>query len=195
MRKLMAGIVALLLIQSGLAEILITAQDYAVDSDVVLETAVKEVKSTPRDTVNVIGDSIKYVSDETVTAAKGVAAVFKSDPVEKAERAAALETASAWDSSNDIQFRSYKVTDEVGEELTQGADVPSGSAVDASGFFTGIEFPEGASAWYRPGLVPPRLQPPFRPQYAGRHSVHRRRTGRAAQRRARPAGQTGGNRN
>jgi len=150
MRKLMAGIVALLLIQSGLAEILITAQDYAVDSDVVLETAVKEVKSTPRDTVNVIGDSIKYVSDETVTAAKGVAAVFKSDPVEKAERAAALETAGAWDSSNDIQFRSYKVTDEVGEELTQGADVPSGSAVDASGFFTGIEFPEGASAWYRP---------------------------------------------
>jgi len=150
MRKLMAGIAALLLIQSGMAETLITAQDYAVDSDVVLESAVKEIKSIPYDTVNVIGDSIKYAADETVTAVQGVAAAFKADPVEKTEKAAALETASAWDSSNDIQFRSYKVTDEVGEELAQGADVPMGSAVDTSGFFTGIEFPEGASAWYRP---------------------------------------------
>jgi len=150
MRKVMAGITALLLVQSGLAETLITAQDYAVDSDVVLESAVREVKSVPRDTVNVVGDAVKYVSDETVTAAKGVAAVFKSNPVEKAEKAGMLEVASAWDSSNDIIFRSYKVTAAVGKELAAGAETAPGTTVDVSGFFTGIEFPKGTSAYFRP---------------------------------------------
>jgi general secretion pathway protein D len=133
-----------------LAETIITAQDYAVDSDVVLESAVREVKSVPRDTVNVVGDAVKYVSDETVTAAKGVAAVFKSNPVEKAEKAGMLEVASAWDSSNDIIFRSYKVTAAVGKELAAGAETAPGTTVDVSGFFNGIEFPKGTSAYFRP---------------------------------------------
>ena len=150
MRKVMAGITALLLVQSGLAETIITAQDYAVDSDVVLESAVREIKSVPRDTVNVVGDAVKYVSDETITAAKGVAAVFKSNPVEKAEKAGMLEVASAWDSSNDIIFRSYKVTAAVGKELAAGAETAPGTTVDVSGFFTGIEFPKGTSAYFRP---------------------------------------------
>lgn len=150
MRKVMAGITALLLAQSGLAETIITAQDYAVDSDVVLESAVREIKSAPRDTVNVIGDTLKYVADETVTAANGVAAVFKSNPVEKAEKAGMLEIASAWDSSNDIIFRSYKVTAAVGKELTGGAEAVPGSSVDVSSFFSGIEFPKGTSAYFRP---------------------------------------------
>lgn len=152
MRKAVMGITALLLasLQNGNAETLTTAQDYAVDSDVVLESAVKEVKSIPRDTVNVIGDAVKMVSDETVTAVNGVKAVFKADPVEKAEKAAALETASAWNSANDVVFRSYKISESVGSELTAGKDAGSENAVDVSGFFTGVDFPKGTSAMYRP---------------------------------------------
>ncbi|NOU35974.1 MAG: hypothetical protein HOO88_04315 [Kiritimatiellaceae bacterium] len=150
MRKVMAGITALLLIQSAPAETIITAQDYAVDSDVVLESAVREIKSAPRDTVNVVGDTVKFVSDETITAVNGVKAVFKSNPIDKTEKTAALEIASAWDSSNDIVFRSYKVSDKVGKELTGGAEAAPGTVVDVSGFFSGIEFKKGTSAFFRP---------------------------------------------
>jgi type II secretory pathway component GspD/PulD (secretin) len=134
-------------LQSITAETIITAQDYAVDSDVVLESAVKEIKSIPQDTINVIGDGLKFVSDETVTAAKGVAAVFKTDPVEKTEKAGLIEIANAWSSANDILFRSYKVSAEVGSELAQGTE---GGTVDVSGYFTGMKFADGTSAYYRP---------------------------------------------
>ena len=152
MRKLALGITALLYctIQSGFSETIITAQDYAVDSDVVLESVLREVKSAPRDTVNVVGDGVKLVADEVSTAYNGVKAVFKGNPVEKAEKAGMLEVANAWDSSNDIIFRSYKVTDEVGQELMQGADVSDGASVDVSGFFSGIDFPRKASVYFRP---------------------------------------------
>jgi general secretion pathway protein D len=137
-------------IHSSSAEALITAQDYAVDSDVVLESALREIKSAPRDTVNVIGDSLKYASDETVTAAKGVAAVFKGSPHEKAQRAGELAVEDAWLTSDEILFRSYKVSDDVGHDLMQGADVPEGEAADVSAFFTGMNLPKGASVIYRP---------------------------------------------
>jgi general secretion pathway protein D len=150
MRKVLAGITALLLVQSSLAETIITAQDYAVDSDVVLESAVREIKSVPQDTVNLVGDAVKFVSDEVVTAANGVKAAFKSNPVDKVEKAGMIEVANAWDSSNDIVFRSYKVTDAVGKELASGAEIAPGTTVDVSGFFTGIEFPAGTSVYFRP---------------------------------------------
>jgi type II secretory pathway component GspD/PulD (secretin) len=151
MRKLAMGITALLYMatQSGLAEVVIGAQDHAVDSDVVLESAVREIKSAPRDAVNVVGDSIKFVADETVTAAKGVAAAFKSNPIDKVKKEAALQTATAWDSSNDIIFRSYKLSEEVGKELL-GASGGNGDVVDVSSAFSGIDFPQGASAYLRP---------------------------------------------
>jgi general secretion pathway protein D len=138
-------------LQSGQAETLTTAQDYAVDSDVVLESAVREVKSIPRDTVNVVGDAVKMVSDETVTAVNGVKSVFKADPIVKTENAAALEVANAWNTANDVIFRSYKVSESVGKELAEGREVcPETGAMDVSGYFNGIEFPKGASAMYRP---------------------------------------------
>jgi len=151
MRKLAMGITALLYLvtQSGMAETVIVAQDYAVDSDAVLESAVKEIKSAPRDAVNVIGDSIKFVTDEAVTAKKGIAAAFKSDPIEKAEKAAALQTANAWDTSNDIIFRSYKVSEAVGEELI-GSSGASGEVMDVSSAFYGIDFSEKSSIYFRP---------------------------------------------
>ncbi len=152
MRKLALGITTLFYctLQSGLAETIITAQDYAVDSDVVLESVLQEIKSAPSDTINVIGDGIKIVTDEVVTTAKGVAAIFKGNPVEKAEKAGMIEVANAWDSSNDIIFRSYKVTDEVGQELMQGASASAGASVDVSDFFNGIDFSKKASAYFRP---------------------------------------------
>jgi hypothetical protein len=153
MRKAVIGITALLLasLQSGQAETLTTAQDYAVDSDVVLESAVREVKSIPRDTVNVVGDAVKMVSDETVTAVNGVKSVFKADPIVKTENAAALDVANAWNAANDVIFRSYKVSESVGKELAEGREVcPETGAMDVSGYFNGIEFPKGASAMYRP---------------------------------------------
>ncbi len=152
MRKAVIGMAVLLLasLQSGQAETVTTARDYAVDSDVVLESAVREIKSAPRDTVNVVGDAVKMVSDETITAVNGVKAVFKADPVANAEKAGALETANAWNTANDVVFRSYKVSESVGNELTTGKDVVSGTTVDVSGFFTGIEFPKGTSVMYRP---------------------------------------------
>jgi hypothetical protein len=152
MRKIGITIAALLpaFLQSGTAAMVMTAQDYAGDSDVVLESAVREIKSVPQDTVNVIGDAIKMVSDETITASRGIASVFKDDPVAQAEKAAALETASAWNSANDVVFRSYKVSEPVGNELLAGKNVQPNETVDVSGYFIGVDFPEGTSAMYRP---------------------------------------------
>jgi len=151
MRKAVIGITALLLASlQGQAETLTTAQDYAVDSDVVLESAVREVKSIPQDTINVVGDAVKMVSDETVTAVNGVKSVFKADPIAKDEKAAALGVADAWNSANDVIFRSYKISESVGKELTEGKDITAGTTVDVAGYFNGIEFPKGASAMYRP---------------------------------------------
>lgn len=152
MRKSAMGTAVLLYLaaQSGTAETVITAQDYAVDSDVVLESVVEEVKSAHIDTINVIGDTVKYVADETVTAANGVVAAFKSNPTDKVKKEALLDVANAWDSSNDIIFRSYKISESVSEELVAGAGGIEGEVVDVAAAFYGIEFPKKSSAYLRP---------------------------------------------
>lgn len=152
MQRILSLIGAVMLITAcGFSEIIITAQDYAVDSDVVLESAIKEVKSIPRDTVNVIGDGIKYIKDETVTAAKGVAAVFKKDPHAKAQKVGELAVEDAWDASNNIHFRSYKLTDSVGELLLTGAEAQEATpSIDVSRFFGEVDFPKKTSAYYMP---------------------------------------------
>ena len=153
MRKAVMGMTALLLasLQNGQAETVTTAQLYTADSDVVLESAVREVKSIPQDTVNIVGDAVKMVSDETITAVNGVKSVFKADPMAKLEKNAALEVADKWNSSNDVIFRSYKVSEAVGKELSEGKEIsPETGAMDVSGYFCGVKFPKGASAMYRP---------------------------------------------
>ena len=140
----------LLITSTGFAETIITAQDYAVDSDVVLESAVREIKSIPRDTVNVIGDGVKFIKDEAITAGEGVAAVWKDDPHANAQKAGELAVENAWDSSNDILFRSYELTAEVGEMLLTGATAQNTPSIDVSGFFEDISFPKNASAYYLP---------------------------------------------
>lgn len=152
MRKSAIGTAVLLYVaaQSGTAETIITAQDYAVDSDVVLESALEEIKSAPRDTVNAVGDTVKFAADETVTAAKGVAAAFETDPLKQIKKEAMLDVASAWDSSNDIIFRSYKISEAVSEELVAGAGAEDAEVVDVTPAFYGIKFPKKASAYLRP---------------------------------------------
>ncbi len=152
MRKILIGITTLLYItvHSGFSEAIITARDNAVDSDVVLESAVREIKSAPRDTVDLIGDGINFMADEVSTAYKGVKAAFKSNPVDKANLAGMKEVANAWETSNDIIFRSYKVSDEVGQELMQGNESAPGTTVDVADFFNGIEFPKKTSIYFRP---------------------------------------------
>ena len=151
MRSITVGIIAAgLMTASGFAETIITAEDYAVDSDVVLESAVKEVKSIPRDTVNVVGDVIKYTKDETVTAAKGVASVFDEDIHAQVQREAELAVEDGWDSANNIIFRSYKVSERIGDLLqTQAAD-KSAPTIDVTGFFKTVRFPKKTSADYVP---------------------------------------------
>ena len=152
MRRMHLWIGAVLLVANlGMTETIISAQDYAVDSDVVLESVVSEVQSIPQDTMNVAGDVVKYVSDEAQTAVDGIKAIGKTDPVEEAQNVAALQTAEAWDSSDDVLFRSYKISSQVGKELMAGGSGDDGApAVDVSGFFSGVEFADGTSAFYRP---------------------------------------------
>ena len=141
---------ALLIASTGFSEVLITAQDYAVDSDVVLESAAREVKAIPVDTVSVVGDLIKFVKDETITAAKGIAAPFKEDPHARVQKRGELAVENAWDTSNDILFRDYNVSDEIGEVLMTAAGEATGPSVDVSDFFVNVTFPKKTSAYYMP---------------------------------------------
>lgn len=153
MPRILNRIGGLLLIAStGFSEVLTTAQDYAVDSDVVLESAVREIKSAPGDTINVIGDSIKYVKDETITAVTGLTAPFKKDLHEQAQRDGELAVENAWNSANDILFRDYKLSKDIGDVLMTGIEAGDESNVDVSGFFKNIEFSPKTSAYYLPKL-------------------------------------------
>lgn len=140
----------LLVALSGAADTLITAPDYAVNSDVVLESAVRDIKSAPQDAVNVVGDGVKYVADEVSTASRAIASVFEEDPSGNTKKKGILETADAWDSSNNILFRSYGVSGEIGSLLMSAANKTGSESlfVDVSGFFRGVEFPEKSSAYY-----------------------------------------------
>jgi general secretion pathway protein D len=151
MRKLIAGMITMMLITaSGFGEVIMTAEDDAINSDVVLESAVKEIKSIPRDTVDVIGDSLKYVKDEAETAVNGVKSVFQNDAHTQTQMNGALAVQNAWDSSNDIIFRSYKVSEDIGDLLMAGHSDSTNQAVDVSDFFKGISFPERTSIYYQP---------------------------------------------
>ena len=152
MRSILVGIpVAVLIAASSFAETIITAQDYAVDSDVALESAVREVKAIPQDTVNVAGDVAQFVKDEMSTAAEGVASVFDGESAHvKAQRTGELAVEDAWDADNNIQFRSYKVSERLGDLLQAYAPDKSVPAIDVADFFTDVEFPERTSARYLP---------------------------------------------
>ncbi len=141
---------ALFVAVPGMAEILITADDHAVDSDVVLESVVKEVKSVPGDTVQVVEDLIIYAADETISTINGVKSIMEENEHDQAQQEAMQAVEEAWPSPSKVHFRSYAVTGEVGSELMEGAEAEAGSVVNVSGAFMGMEFPPGTSAYYRP---------------------------------------------
>ncbi len=156
MRRIIIGIsVAVLVPVSGFAKTLTTA-DHVTDSDVALESAVKEVRSVPADTGAVIGDTVKFVRDETVSTVDGVKAAgdeFRKDGKKahaKAKKEGLQEIDKAWDSSKDILFRSYKVSAGVGDLLQAYAADKSASAIDVGDFFKGVVFPPRTSARYLP---------------------------------------------
>ena len=151
MRTVIVGIsVAALMTASGFAETIITAQDYAVDSDVVLESAVREIKSIPADTAAVVGDVVKFAVDETVIAAEGIASLFKEDIHAQVQIDGELAVEDAWEADDTIHFRSYKVSDSMGDLLQAYSEDKSAAAVDVTAFFSGIEFPERTSIRYLP---------------------------------------------
>jgi type II secretory pathway component GspD/PulD (secretin) len=142
-RSLMAGIsVSMLMTASGFAQS---------GSDVVLESAVDEVKAIPRDTVYIYDDVVKYVKDDAVNAAAGVKSIFEGESAyEKEKKESKRAVADAWDSSNDIVFRSYKVSERVGGLLMAYAVEKSAPSIDVADFFKSIEFPQGSVARYLP---------------------------------------------
>ncbi|MBI9020482.1 MAG: hypothetical protein JEZ10_04415 [Verrucomicrobia bacterium] len=144
---------ALLMSVSGFAEeTIISKKEHVNNGDVVLESAVQEIKDAPMDAANVVGDTFKFVADEVRSAGRGVKDEFSgSTPHEKTRKAAELELENAWNPSDDIVFRSYKVSDEIGKLLLSGV-VDESASVDVSSFFDDVTFPEEASAYYMPNL-------------------------------------------
>lgn len=135
----------------GFSETIITAQDYAIDSDVALESALKEVKSIPSDTINVIGDSVKFVKDDTLNAVNGVKAVFEgAAPRETVHEKNGRTVSGAWDVSSEIQQRIYKVSVSTGNLMLAKAADKGARIIDVRPFFDAVEFAEGATAYYLP---------------------------------------------
>ena len=149
MRKVAAGVTALCFVglQSVSAEAVITAQNRSTESDVVLGTVVREIRAIPQDTVNLVGDAVKFVTDEVDATKTVIKNALKVHPSEALKDPAMLEVANAWYSVNDVIFRSYSVSESVGNELAQGA---AGDVIDVSGTFPGMDFPQGTSVYYRP---------------------------------------------
>jgi general secretion pathway protein D len=152
MKHMIVGIPCVVLMAASVfSEVISTAEDYAVDSDVVLESIVREVKSIPQDTANIVGDVVKFTKDEILAVSNGVAAAFEEeDAHSKVQRAGELEVANAWDSGGDIQFRSYKVSEKVGDLLQAYVENKSAPAINVADFFKSISFPENTSVRYLP---------------------------------------------
>ncbi len=132
------------------SELIMTAEDHAVDSDVVLESAVKEIKSIPKDTVQVLGDVATYVADEVQTAKEGLEQVFAGD-VHAGTQADALHAVGmAWDEPNRIQFRSYTISEKLGDLLLSSVADREATSCDVSSFFKQVDFPEKTSIHYLP---------------------------------------------
>jgi general secretion pathway protein D len=122
------------------------------ESDVVLESAVKAIKETPADTVEAVGGAVSFVGDELRNTAHGVKSAFAAETPRETIRKDMLNAAAgAWDQSGVIIMRTYVVSLAVGLELAPAA-TDKDTTVDVRGFFTGIEFPEGATAYYRPEI-------------------------------------------
>jgi general secretion pathway protein D len=120
------------------------------ESDVVLESAVKAVKEIPADTVNAVGGAVSFTGDELRNTAHGIKSAFEGDTPRETVRDEMLgEVAGAWGSPDEILFRSYKISAAVGRTMA-GTDTTQRVFLDVKDFFSGVDFPEGASARFQP---------------------------------------------
>lgn len=154
MRSLTTAISATLFLtaHAGFAEAIISPADHAVDSDVVLESAVDEVKAVPRDAIYIIDDAGNFIKKEARDMAAGVKSAFRSNqsPYEKVQKEGEAKIKNAWDTSGDLQFRSYKLSKRLGDLLQAYVEDKTAASVNVVQFFQTIDFPEGAVARYLP---------------------------------------------
>jgi len=132
--------------QFASAEVVITSPTGLPDeSDVVLESVVDAVKELPADTVSVVVDTIGYAGDELRNTAHGIKSAFVGD-LQEATRDGMLQTVDdRWDDSGDILFRSYRISPAISKAMAMDG-VQRGAFMDVTPFFSGVDFPEGASA-------------------------------------------------
>ena len=133
------------------AEVVITSPTGTPDeSDVVLEKAVDAVKELPAESVKVVGDTLRFVADEVRNTTHGVKSVFKGDTPRETVRETMLNDVSdEWSADDELLLCTYAVSPAVGAELL-GAESSTAATIDVRGFFKGIDFSEGATAYYRP---------------------------------------------
>jgi general secretion pathway protein D len=141
---------AMLISAPGFAENTIATKDYIADADLVLETAVKEVKAVPADLKNMGLGAVEFAGDEVIGAVKETKAAFVgvNNAHMKTQQAGVAAVEAAW-ADGEIQFRSYKVGDNIGKMLMAGSAADA-AMVDVSAFFGGVEFEGKASAYYNP---------------------------------------------
>lgn len=128
----------------------LSVQDHPATPDPVLRAVAREVKRIPDDTATLIGDAASFMYDEVADTLEMTAALLRPDVKGKVKREALAEVAAAWDLSGGIEFRSYRISRQVGEEMLAGIEPEAGQPVDVRAFFAGIDFPRGTSAFYRP---------------------------------------------
>lgn len=156
MQRTLRSIGGVLLVSlAGVPEVLTAAEDYIVGSDVILESAVKEIKSIPSDAVELVGAGINYVTDEVNAVSNAVAAIFADEkPLENVKESGVSAVDEAWDVADDMLFRSYTVSDEIGSLLmsvkTKSTEDAESPFVDVRAFFEDIDFTEKMSASYLP---------------------------------------------
>ena len=133
------------------AEVVITSPTGLPDEgDVAVKSTAQTVKAIPSDTVQVLGDAVVYTGDELLNTVEIVKKYFAGNDERQNARDGMLQAVDkAWGDSGKIEFCSYKISPAVGAEMAPG-DHAAGSVVDVSPFFQGVDFPEGASAVFRP---------------------------------------------
>ena len=154
MRRLTTATSAAFLItaQTGYSEAIISPSDNAVDSDVALEATVDEIKAVPRDTIYIIDDAGNFIKKEALDAGSGIKSAFSSNqgPHEITDKEGVAAIKNAWDTSSDLQFRSYKISKRLGDLLQAYVKDKTAPSIDVSDFFRSVDFPEGAVARYLP---------------------------------------------
>jgi general secretion pathway protein D len=133
------------------SEVVITSPTGLPDeSDAVLETVVDAVKSVPKDTTEALKGAAEFAGDELRNTLHGIDSAFNgsSEREQVAEKMSA-EVDAAWSAEQPVEMRTYTLDELTGKEMV-GESGSDARVIDVRDFFTGVPFPEGTSAFYRP---------------------------------------------